>query len=208
MWHWIAQNKEWLVSGAGITSLAIVLWAVRKLLLRSTSAATPTALSAAFSNAASQPQININVSPIISPVFAPKQSNGQTAATPVKRLSDEKRLSPQNKASIAAGLSKLLKDRRGQATIRKFASEIGISASTLSRIEKGHVPTPETLLELCHKLGFNPGDILQLGTRPSAKSTIYLPAEGCARVHFRADSQLTPNAAEELAKLILAKRNR
>ena len=50
-------------------------------------------------------------------------------------------------------LGNLLTRRRGNMGVRAAAKEIGISPSTLSRIEKGHVPDVGTLEKVCEWLG-------------------------------------------------------
>jgi hypothetical protein len=73
VWEWVLQNKTWLFDGLGITVLGIVWWAIKKM----ASSGAP----AAPSSATIPPQFNINVSPNISPVFSPTQSNIQTTPT-------------------------------------------------------------------------------------------------------------------------------
>ena len=50
-------------------------------------------------------------------------------------------------------LGNLLARFRGNMGVRATAKEIGISPSTLSRIEKGHVPDIATLEKVCAWLG-------------------------------------------------------
>jgi transcriptional regulator with XRE-family HTH domain len=50
-----------------------------------------------------------------------------------------------------------IKAKRGQRSLRDFARETGISASTLSRIENGQKPDIETFFALCDWAGINPG---------------------------------------------------
>ena len=57
-------------------------------------------------------------------------------------------------------LSKLLIEKRGDRGVREFAREIGISAATLSRIERGKLPDIETFGKLCSVLKLDPADIL------------------------------------------------
>ena len=59
VWDWVLQNKAWLFSGLGITVLGIAGWAIKKML------------------SSGMPQFNINVSPNISTVISPIQSNIQ-----------------------------------------------------------------------------------------------------------------------------------
>ena len=48
------------------------------------------------------------------------------------------------------------------AGVREFAREIGISAATLSRIERGKLPDIETFGKLCSVLKLDPADILEI----------------------------------------------
>jgi len=70
-------------------------------------------------------------------------------------------------------LSKLLVEKRGDRGVREFAREIGISAATLSRIERGKLPDIETFGKLCSVLKLDPADILEIEdieARPAATS--------------------------------------
>jgi|SRR6266849_8695919 len=95
-------------------------------------------------------------------------------------------------------LGKLLMERRGSMGIRDFAKYLGISPATLSRVENGNVPDLETFSKLCDRLGLDPSEFLQLSK--TGENT----GPGSASVHFRADAQLNPDAAADLARLILA----
>src|SRR6185437_16487237 len=99
-------------------------------------------------------------------------------------------------------LSKLLIEKRGERGVREFAREIGISAATLSRIERGKLPDIETFGKLCSVLKLDPAEILEVQgveTHPVASSPTAVAA-----VHFKADAHYTPQAAQDLAALILA----
>jgi len=98
-------------------------------------------------------------------------------------------------------LSKLLIKKRGERGVREFAREIGISAATLSRIERGKLPDIETFGKLCSVLRVDPADILEIDdieARPTDSPT------GVAAVHFKADAHYSVQAAQDLAALILA----
>jgi transcriptional regulator with XRE-family HTH domain len=99
--------------------------------------------------------------------------------------------------------SKLLSEKRGEKGVREFARELGISPATLSRIERGKLPDLETFAKLCGALKIDPAEMLEVETlkpKPAApKPRFAEPA-----VHFRADAQYTPEAARDLAALILA----
>lgn len=56
--------------------------------------------------------------------------------------------------------------KRAGRPMRATADEIGISASTLSRIEWGHMPDIYTFRRLCIWLGVSADVILELPTAP------------------------------------------
>ena len=99
-------------------------------------------------------------------------------------------------------LSKLLVEKRGERGVRKFAREIGISAATLSRIERGKLPDIETFGKLCSVLKVDPADILEIDNI-EAQPAVVAPTV-IAAVHFKADAHYSLQAAQDLAALILA----
>ena len=99
-------------------------------------------------------------------------------------------------------LSKLLVEKRGERGVREFAREIGISAATLSRIERGKLPDIETFGKLCSVLKVDPADILEIDNI-EAQTTVVSP-NVIAAVHFKADAHYSLQAAQDLAALILA----
>ena len=60
-------------------------------------------------------------------------------------------------------LAKLVLRRRGSMGIRAAANEIGISPTTLSRIERGHIPDKKTLDTVCGWLGEEPAQFTGIG---------------------------------------------
>ena len=99
-------------------------------------------------------------------------------------------------------LSKLLIEKRGDRGVRDFSRELGVSAATLSRIERGKLPDLETFGKLCSVLKLDPAEILEIEgieTPSSAPSPTAVAA-----VHFKADAHYSPEAARDLAALILA----
>ena len=50
-------------------------------------------------------------------------------------------------------LAQLMLRKRGSMGIRAAAKEIGISPTTLSRVERGHVPDLKTLDKVCEWIG-------------------------------------------------------
>lgn len=87
-------------------------------------------------------------------------------------------------------------DKRANTGIRAMAAEIGISPSTLSRIENGHLPDLDTFRKVCEWLGANPGDVL--GSKASSSNSQQ------TTVHFKKDKTLDLQTAQDLAQMILA----
>ena len=83
----------------------------------------------------------------------------------------------------------LVLKKRGDRGIRTVAKEIGVSPSTLSRIENGHLPDLEDYRKICRWLGVN--------SVAGAQCDL-------ARVHFKKDGTTSRETAAALAELILA----
>lgn len=94
-------------------------------------------------------------------------------------------------------------ERRGSRGIREFAGEIGVSPATLSRVERGKLPDLETFSKICKYLKIDPAEILQIPKQAGKKESAMVEEIGTA-VHFKADATLDPDAAKDLAFLILA----
>jgi transcriptional regulator with XRE-family HTH domain len=92
-------------------------------------------------------------------------------------------------------LGNMLRERRGGRGVRDVATEIGVSPATLSRVEGGKLPDLLTFRKLCTWLKVDPAEILEMSDEATS-----MPA---AAVHLRADVLLTPEAAGDLAQLIL-----
>jgi len=60
-------------------------------------------------------------------------------------------------------LAPLVIRKRGNMGIRAAAGEIGISPTTLSRVEKGHVPDMATLTKICDWIGEAPAMFTGIG---------------------------------------------
>ncbi len=98
-------------------------------------------------------------------------------------------------------LGMMLRDRRGGRGIRDVAIEIGISPATLTRVEGGRLPDIATFQKLCAWLKVNPAEILDIPA-----DIIPVPTDStavAAAVHLRADKTLPPEAAADLAQLIV-----
>lgn len=96
-------------------------------------------------------------------------------------------------------LGRLLREERGGRTVRDVANEVGISASTLSRVERGYLPDLENFPKICRWLNLDPGEVLGMGgTSYSADSE-----QTISGVHFRAERNITPELGQALAELII-----
>lgn len=60
-------------------------------------------------------------------------------------------------------LAQLVLRTRGSMGIRAAAKEIGISPTTLSRVERGHVPDLRTLDKVCEWIGVDPAKFTGIG---------------------------------------------
>ena len=99
-------------------------------------------------------------------------------------------------------LGQLVREKRGDQGIRAAAQDAGVSPATLSRVERGHVPDMLTFQKLCSWLTLDPAEVL--GTSSVAAPTTPAAHDLAPAVHFRADVTYTPQAAGDLALLILA----
>lgn len=77
--------------------------------------------------------------------------------------------------------------RRGNMGIRAAAREIGVSPTTLSRIEKGHVPDVGTLNKICEWLG--------------EESTMFTGLGGL-QIAFKNKKTTPPKTAQAMTNLI------
>lgn len=84
-------------------------------------------------------------------------------------------------------LGQLLARKRGNMGVRAAAKEIGISPSTLSRIENGHVPDMGTLEKVCRWLG---------------EETSKFTGVGNLQIAFKNRNAVRPETARALAELI------
>lgn len=96
---------------------------------------------------------------------------------------------------ILESLGALIKTRRGEASLREAAKEIGIGSATLMRIQNGHTPDIHTFAKICAWLKIDPGEFLGLKqTAVAEPTTVY--------AHFRANRVLEPATAAALANMI------
>lgn len=97
--------------------------------------------------------------------------------------------------SALENLGPLLREKRGSRGVREVAKEIGISHSTLSRVERGHLPDLENYQKLCQWLGI---DLTATNTIPVAANDGATP-----KVHFKKEATVSPETAQALAQMIL-----
>ncbi len=89
----------------------------------------------------------------------------------------------------------LIQKKRGQQSIRQAAKGIGISAATLSRVERGYSLDLETFVLLCEWLGGDPASYLGIdGSKP-----IDVPEDPIAAAIREQTAQQAKDAAERTA---------
>ncbi|HRI88732.1 MAG TPA: helix-turn-helix transcriptional regulator [Candidatus Hydrogenedentes bacterium] len=93
-------------------------------------------------------------------------------------------------------LGRKLQEKRANRGIREVATEIGVSAATLSRVETGRLPDLETFRKVCDWLRIDASEVL--GIRHASSDA------GKASVHFRKKEALAPDTAAALAQMILS----
>lgn len=84
-------------------------------------------------------------------------------------------------------LAPLVLRKRGNMGVRAAAKEIGVSPTTLTRIEKGNIPDVKTLDKLCKWLSEEP--------------TKFTGIMGL-QIAFKSKSAMPPETAQSMAKLI------
>lgn len=93
-------------------------------------------------------------------------------------------------------LGQLLRERRGQLSIRQAAAEAGVSFSTFSRVEGGAHPDLATFTRLCAWLGVAPSKFFT-----SIVEREMSPLEE-AITHLRADPRLTHENAGRISTML------
>lgn len=95
-------------------------------------------------------------------------------------------------------LGRKLVEKRSNRGIREVSEEIGVSPSTLSRVENGHLPDLYNFRKICDWLKVDPSQVLGLNFSQNARPQV--------AVHFRKKQELSPKTAKSLANMILAAR--
>ncbi|MCD7962588.1 MAG: helix-turn-helix domain-containing protein [Rikenellaceae bacterium] len=90
--------------------------------------------------------------------------------------------------------SEMIKSKRGKIGLRQLATEIGISASTLSRVEQGNLPDIDTYIKLC--------EWLEVSTDYFTTNTINQDTQNEVVAFLRADKTLPPATSEALIQMI------
>ncbi|MEX2158612.1 MAG: helix-turn-helix transcriptional regulator [Dehalococcoidia bacterium] len=98
-------------------------------------------------------------------------------------------------------LGERLRKERGGRGLREVAREIGVSAATLSRVERGHLPDLETFGKICAWLGLDPGDVLGVQVEKAIADVHDDPIT--ASIHFKANRTPAPELAKALAEMII-----
>jgi transcriptional regulator with XRE-family HTH domain len=97
-----------------------------------------------------------------------------------------------------ASLGRAFKEKRGDQGLRAVAAEIGVSPSTLTRVEQGNIPDLETFGKLCKWMSVDPNDFLGIERSNEKASSFKCSA------HFKMDKTLSEETAHSLADLILS----
>lgn len=84
-------------------------------------------------------------------------------------------------------LASFVQKTRGSMGIRAAAREIGISPTTLSRVERGHIPDLGTLKKVCDWIG---------------EDTAKFSGIGGLQIAFKKNAAVPPDTAKSLANLI------
>ena len=93
---------------------------------------------------------------------------------------------------------RLLAAKRGARGVRAVALEAGVTHSTYSRVENGHMPDLATFAKLCKWLKRDPREFLGMEIAETASR------QTRAVVHFKKNKTVQMETAKALGELILA----
>lgn len=99
-----------------------------------------------------------------------------------------------------ASLGALVRERRGAKKMRETATEIGISAATLLRVESGRIPDVVTFGKLCQWLGLDPSSFLGIEEKEVPSHHVGIINMSA---HFKADRTAKPETIRALAQMLL-----
>lgn len=94
-------------------------------------------------------------------------------------------------------LSELVRSERGNRGLREIAAIIGVSPSTILRVEKGTVPDVATFLAICDWLEMPPYELIR-----NMNSIQKLDTSHSICAKLRTDKRLDPEVADALCVLI------
>ena len=97
-------------------------------------------------------------------------------------------------------LSLMVRQKRGDQGLRTAAADIGITHTTLSRVESGKVPDLKTFNLLCKWLGVEPNQILGFTSATPKTHGVRIQQPSA---HYRAQKTLSPETAQHLGVLIV-----
>ena len=95
-----------------------------------------------------------------------------------------------------SGLKEMVRERRGSLSLRQTAEEVGVSFSTLTRVEAGAQPDLTSFTKICAWLGVAPSRFFT----PVTERTLD-PLEQ-AITHLHQDPRLSPEAANSMADML------
>jgi transcriptional regulator with XRE-family HTH domain len=106
-------------------------------------------------------------------------------------------------------LGALVRERRKSRKLREVASEIGISAATLLRVEGGKIPDVATFGKICNWLQMDPGIFLGFAEQKLKTRTSHGVQDHLTHVsaHMRTDATAHQTTLQALAQMILLARN-
>jgi len=96
------------------------------------------------------------------------------------------------------------KRRSRKLSIREAAEEVGVSAPTISRVERGHLPERENLLRLARWAEVRIDPVLHESGRRRRDTAIHGPDAStveAVELHLRADKNLSSDDAEALSEM-------
>jgi transcriptional regulator with XRE-family HTH domain len=100
-------------------------------------------------------------------------------------------------------LGGMVRERRGDETLREAARNIGIGPATLLRVESGRVPDVATFGRICAWLGVDPAVFLGTGVKPASSLAELSGGEIQVSAHLRADQTPLPETMQALAQMLL-----
>ena len=99
-------------------------------------------------------------------------------------------------------LGALVRDKRGRRKLRETAAEIGVSPSTLMRVENGRIPDVETFGKLCHWLVLDPGSFLGFEPKQDGGAESATPFTSVS-AHYKTDQNPQPATVQALAQMMM-----